>query len=62
VPGPIGFTLPNFKRHLDVDHLVVACEWLADIELIDKASTPVKLTKRSQVEVPEMAFFRSLQD
>jgi len=49
----------HFSRHFDVEHLAVACEWLADIEWIDKASVPARLTRRSQIEVPEMAFFRS---
>jgi hypothetical protein len=33
------------------------CEYLADQGVIGKASTPVHLTKRSNVEVQEMAFF-----
>lgn len=36
---------------------VAACEYLADIGLIDKVSTPVRLTTRSQVDVDELAFF-----
>ena len=46
-----------FRRHYDMDHVVIACEWLSDIGVIDKASTPVKLTTRSQTEVEELAFF-----
>ncbi len=34
-----------------------ACEYLADQGLIGKASTPVQLTKKSNVEVQELAFF-----
>ena len=36
---------------------MLACEYLADVGLIDKVSTPVKLTPRSQMEVDEFAFF-----
>ena len=37
----------------------MACEYLSDLDMIEKASTPAKLTTRSQVEVDEMAFFYS---
>lgn len=47
----------HFQRHLDVAGLTTACEYLADQELIGKASTPVQLTKKSNVEVQELAFF-----
>ena len=47
----------HFARNHDVEHIVIACEWLSDIGVIEKASTPVKLTTRSQVEVEELAFF-----
>lgn len=46
-----------FSRHYDMEHVILACEWLSDIGLIEKASTPVKLTTRSQTEVEELAFF-----
>ena len=46
-----------FSRNYDMDHVIIACEWLADIGVIEKASTPVKLTIRSQTEVDELAFF-----
>ena len=48
----------HFRRHYDMEHVVIACEWLSDIGVIEKASTPVKLTTRSQVDVEELAFFR----
>ena len=48
----------HFRRHYDMEDVVIACEWLADIGVIEKASTAVKLTTRSQVEVEELAFFR----
>lgn len=47
-----------FRRNLGTHGVVLACEWLADIGLIERATTPVKLTTRSQVQVEEMAFFR----
>lgn len=46
-----------FKRNYDVDGVTTACEYLADQGLIGKASTPVRLTKRSNVQVQEIAFF-----
>lgn len=45
-----------FKRHLDVEGVSTACEYLADQGLIGKVSTPVHLTKRSNVTVEELAF------
>jgi predicted nucleotidyltransferase len=47
----------HFQRNLDVAGVTAACEYLADQGLIGKASTPVRLTKRSNVEVEELAFF-----
>jgi hypothetical protein len=47
----------HFKRSFDVSGVTTACEYLADRGLIGKASTPVHLTKKSNVEVQEMAFF-----
>ena len=46
-----------FERNYNSEHVVLACEWLADLGIIEKASTPVKLTVRSQSEVEELAFF-----
>jgi predicted nucleotidyltransferase len=47
----------HFQRHFGVSGVTTACEYLADQGLIGKASTPVHLTKRSNVEVQELAFF-----
>jgi uncharacterized protein len=47
----------HFKRNFDVDGVTTACEYLADQGLIGKASTPVRLTKKSNVEAQELAFF-----
>src|SRR5262245_57025051 len=47
----------HFKRNFDVEGVTTACEYLADQGLIGKASTPVRITKKSNVEVQELAFF-----
>jgi predicted nucleotidyltransferase len=47
----------HFKRNFDVSGVTTACEYLADQGLIGKVSTPVRLTKRSNIEVQELAFF-----
>jgi uncharacterized protein len=49
----------HFKRNFDVDGVTTACEYLADQGLIGKASTPVRLTKKSNIQVQELAFFYS---
>ena len=46
-----------FKRHYDIGSVVIACEYLADRGLIAKVSVPARLTKRSTVDVQELAFF-----
>src|SRR5262249_58870260 len=45
----------HFERNFDVSGVTIACEYLADRGLIGKAATPVHLTKRSRVEVQELA-------
>jgi len=47
----------HFTRHLDIAGVTTACEYLADQGLIGKASSPVRLTKKSNLEVEELAFF-----
>jgi len=47
----------HFTRNFDVSAVITACEYLADQGLIGKASTPVRLTKKSNVELQELAFF-----
>jgi hypothetical protein len=44
-------------RNYDVSGASAACEYLADEGHIGKASTPLRLTKRSSVDVEELAFF-----
>jgi predicted nucleotidyltransferase len=46
----------HFERNLGIGGITTACEYLADQGLIGKASTAVKLTTRSNVEVQELAF------
>ena len=46
----------HFERTLGVTGVVLACEYLADQRLLVRASTPVRLTKKSNVEVQELAF------
>ena len=47
----------HFRRNFDLGGVTSACEYLADQKLIGKASTPVQLTKKSNIEVQELAFF-----
>lgn len=46
-----------FKRTFDVSHVTTACEYLADQGIIGKASTAARLTRKSNVDVQELAFF-----
>ena len=46
-----------FRRNFGIEGVSTACEYLADQGLIGKAQLPVKLTKRSNIEVQELAFF-----
>jgi hypothetical protein len=47
----------HFSKTFGVSHVTQACEYLADQGLIGKASTAVQLTKRSTVDVQELAFY-----
>ena len=46
----------HFARHFGVNGVTVACEYLANQGILVKASLPVRLTKKSNVEVQELAF------
>jgi uncharacterized protein len=46
----------HFARNFDVGGVTTACEYLADQELIGKAATPIRLTKKSNLAVQELAF------
>ena len=47
----------HFARNFDVGHVTTACEYLAEQGIIGKASVSIRLTKRSNVDVQELAFF-----
>jgi hypothetical protein len=47
----------HFQRTSGVDGVMTACEYLADQGIIGKASTPARLTKKSNIQVQELAFF-----
>src|SRR5262245_10993468 len=47
----------HFARNFDVGDVITACEYLADQGIIGKASVSIRLTKRSNVDVQELAFF-----
>jgi predicted nucleotidyltransferase len=49
----------HFKRNFNMEGVTTACEYLADQKLIGKASTPVQITKKSNVLLQELAFFKS---
>jgi uncharacterized protein len=46
-----------FTRNFGVGGVTIACEYLADRGLVGKVSTPTRLTKKSNVQVQELAFF-----
>ena len=47
----------HFTRNFNVSGVTAVCEYLAHRGVIGKASTPLKLTKKSNVSVQELAFF-----
>jgi hypothetical protein len=47
----------HFTRHMNLSGVTTVCEYLADQGMLGKASAPVKLTRRSNVEVQELAFY-----
>jgi hypothetical protein len=46
----------HFTRHFGVSQVTTACEYLADQGIIGKVSLPARLTKKSNVDVQELAF------
>jgi len=52
----------HFKRNFNVEGVTTACEYLADRGLIGKVSTPVQLTKMSNIQVQELAFVHLEED
>jgi hypothetical protein len=47
----------HFTRHMNLGGVTIVCEYLADEGWLGKASAPVRLTPRSNVEVQELAFY-----
>jgi hypothetical protein len=47
----------HFQRNFGIEGVSGACEYLADQGLLGKAPLPVRLTKRSNIAVNELAFF-----
>jgi predicted nucleotidyltransferase len=47
----------HFKRYFDVSGVTTVCEYLVDQGIIGKASTATRITKKSNVDVQELAFF-----
>ncbi|HSL69877.1 MAG TPA: hypothetical protein VK864_06515, partial [Longimicrobiales bacterium] len=47
----------HFSRTYGLSGVTTACEYLADQQLIGKASAPVRLTMKSNLQVQELAFF-----
>jgi hypothetical protein len=47
----------HFSRNFGIEEMTTACEYLADGGMLGKAATPVRLTRRSNVDVQELAFF-----
>jgi hypothetical protein len=50
-------TEDHFKKNFGLDGAITACEYLADRGVIGKASIAARLTRRSTVDVQELAFF-----
>lgn len=46
-----------FEKNFGVSDVTIACEYLADQGLLGKVSSPVRLTKKSNIMVQELAFF-----
>lgn len=47
----------HFCRNFGIEGVTIACEYLSDRGLLGKVPLPVRLTKRSNVDVNELAFF-----
>jgi len=50
----------HFRRNFGIEGVTVVCEYLSDRGLLGKAPLPVRLTKRSNVQVNELGFFCGL--
>ena len=47
----------RFTKVAQASEISMACEWLADRDVIEKVSAPVRLTKNSQVSMEEAAYY-----
>jgi hypothetical protein len=47
----------HFRRNSGIEGVTGVCEYLADRGLIGKAALPARLTRKSNVDVEELAFF-----
>lgn len=47
----------HFTRHFDLRGVTAACEYLADQRLIGRAGVAARVTRRSHVDVQEVAFY-----
>jgi hypothetical protein len=47
----------HFEKNFGVSGVTTACEYLADQGLIGKASTPIQVTRKSNIHLQELAFF-----
>ncbi len=52
----------HFRKQYDVEGVTTVCEYLAARGLIGRTSTPVRLTRRSRVQMQELAFFALSDD
>jgi hypothetical protein len=55
--GAVSGTRGHFTQHMNLSSVTTVCEYLADLQMLGKASPPVRLTRSSNVEVQELAFF-----
>lgn len=47
----------HFERNFGIEGATAACEYLADIGILEKAAAPAQITKLSNVSVEELALF-----
>jgi len=46
-----------FSNQMNLQGVDGVCEWLADEEIIQKLSSPLRLTEKSRVDVQEAAYY-----
>lgn len=51
-----------FNNQYGIESADMACEWLSDQEIIDRVSTPVRLTTKSRIQVEEAAYYYHKDD